>query len=357
MSAAWSCHITAAMPKTAPALTLTAFRALPLEAPQVGAELPKSLLVHPWGAHNVGSRGRSIVSARTLAGFSASQAALKLTGHVALDFRHNTVPGTPAYLADKEPRKVAAYGVPKVVDGEGIFLTDLTWTPEGRDAYLGGHFRDLSPAVFRDKAGNVVAMHSAALCDHGEIDGLTIEAATAPASLAGHFAALSASLSIESTSPMKPTPSLIALLTLLGTTLAPEADEAAVDKALSDLIDKIKAEKDAGKPSDVTALTADLDKRLKAVEVERDQYRRNELKAQAIAVGKIIPLDDAAWNLTPLSVCASLVAGLQPGVVPMTPKTKESPETTSPEAFTADALEVFRRMNVTPEEVRQHNPA
>lgn len=350
------------MPKPSLALTLTAFRAAALEAVQDGAEPPSRLLVHPWGSHNVGKRGKSIVSAKTLTGFAAGQEALKLTGHIALDFRHNTVPGMPAYLADKEPRKVAAYGTPEIVDGQGIFLTALEWTPEGKSAFLGGHFRDISPAVFRDKAGNVMAIHSAALCDHGEIDGLTIEAAQADASLAPHFAALSASLettvndgqppsSTVNSPSMKPTPALISLLALLGVTLAADADEAATDKALTNLTAKIQGEKD--KPSDVTALTADFDKRLKVVESERDQAQRDRLKTEATNAGKVIPLDDNTWNLTPLSVCTALVAGLQPGKVPMQQRTTTTETTTdTPDAFSAESLEVFRKMGVTEAEVR-----
>lgn len=353
--------ITASMPK--PLLTLTAFRAAALGVATADCEPPTRLLVHPWGSHDVGRRGKSIVSASTLAGFSASQEAIKVTGHAALDFRHNTVPGTPAYLADKEPRKVAAYGAPEIVDGEGIYLTGLTWTPEGRDAFLGGHFKDISPAVFRDAAGNVVALHSAALCDHGEIDGLTIEAAKAPANLAPFFAALSADTTppgSQKDSPMKPTPSLIALLALLGVTLAPDADETATDKALVDLAEKIKAEKDkedpAGKPSDITALAADFEKRLKAVEADRDQARRDSLKAAALAAGKVIPLDDKTWNLTPLSICESLVAGLEAGRVPMTNKTPTTEVKPQPDTFTPEALAVFAKMGVTEEEVRKFNP-
>jgi len=340
------------MPKPAPAssretptqsvfsgLTLTAFRAGSLAH---GGEVPDRLLVHPWGAHAVGRRGKSIVSEKTLVSFAAAQAALKLNGRVALDFRHNTVPGMPAYLADKEPRKVAAYGKPELVAGEGIYLTSLTWTPEGKDAWTGGHFQDLSPAVFRDKEGHVMALHSVALCDHGEIDGLTIEAAQADAALASHFAALSATLPH---SPMKPTPELIALLAAIGSTLADDADEATVAQTLTDLTAKIKAE--SAEDKGITALSADFEKRLKAVESERDQAKRDRLKEQAVNAGKVIPLSDDTWNLTPLSVCEDIVANLQPGTVPMKARTTTTEIKDKPDAFTADTEAVFAKMGLT----------
>ena len=341
------------MPKTA-ALTLTAFRAAALE--RADGEPPSSLLVHPWGAHDVGKRGKSIVSAKTLDTFSAGQAALKLNGRVALDFRHNTVPGMPAYLADKEPRKVAAYGVPELRDGQGLYLTALEWTPEGKDAFMGGHFQDISPAVFRDKDGNVMAIHSAALCDHGEIDGLTIEAATAPTALSAHFAALTASLSPSQSSPMKPTPELIALLAALGTTLAPDADEATVAATLTDLTTKIKADMAEDKSAGITALTAGFEARLAKVEAERDSAKRDRLKESAVNAGKVIPLDDATWDLTPLSVCEAIVKNLQPGVVPMTAKTTKEVTAPAPDAFSAHDAEVFGKFGLTKEDFEKYGP-
>ncbi len=49
---------------------------------------------------------------------------------IALDFNHNSLHGHPNYKPD--PREVAAYGVPQVVDGQGLFLDQIEYTPTGK---------------------------------------------------------------------------------------------------------------------------------------------------------------------------------------------------------------------------------
>lgn len=346
------------MPKTAlsSAITLCALRAETVE--RDGDTLPTRLRVAPWGTHQIGARGQAIVNEASAQVFTANMAKLKRADHVSLDFNHNSLPGHPSYLAEKEPRKIAATGKPEMVPGQGIFLTGLTWTPEGKDAFLGGHFQDLSPAVYRDKAGTVIGMHSAALCQHGEIDGLTITDAVQSA-LSADIAALSAISDLPSTlsvsPPMKPTPELIALLAVLGVTLAADADEATTKTALTDLTTKIKADSDMEKKENVTALTA-LDVRLQTIEKQGEKNQRDRLKEQAAAAGKVIPLTDAVWEVTALSTCEALVAGLTPGVVPMGKKTPagELDPNAKPDALTAEGKEVFAKMGLSEEDFKTY---
>ena len=105
------------MSKTAAALSLCSFRAAGVDAFQAGQDLPTRLVVAPWGTHDARGRGKVIIDQTTLSTFAASQKALRLDDQVALDFDHNTVEGTPAFKADKEPRLVAAFGTPSVEDG------------------------------------------------------------------------------------------------------------------------------------------------------------------------------------------------------------------------------------------------
>ena len=344
-------------PAVKPAITLCALRAG--ELVRVAGELPDRLLVAPWGTHAIGARGQAIVAEATAKVFADNMVALKRSDHVCLDFNHNSLPGHASYLAEQEPRKIAATGKPELVPDKGVFLTGLTWTPEGKAAWEGGHFQDLSPAVYRDTAGNVIALHSVALCQHGEIDGLTIEAATQTA-LSADIAALSSSPSLplsSSDSPMKPTASLIALLAALGVTLAADADEATVDTALTDLTAKIKAGTETeikAKPEGMSALEA----RLKTVEDERDTIKRDRLKERATNEGKVIPLTDAIWNVTPLSVCEALVMGLKAGEVPMQRKTPENAELgDKPDALTAETEAVLTKMGLTKEDYAKYGPA
>ena len=90
---------------------------------------------------------------------------------IALDFEHNTVPGTRAYKESQEPRPVAAYGVPQI-RADGLWIGSLEWTPAGRkDAR---NYIDLSPAPELDEHGEVVFLHSVALCRQGAVNELGI---------------------------------------------------------------------------------------------------------------------------------------------------------------------------------------
>lgn len=154
---------------------------------------------------------------------------------------------------------------------------------------------------------------------------------------------------------MKPTPELIALLAVLGVTLAADADEATTKTALTDLTAKIKADAGAEKKENVTALTT-ITARLDTFDKERDQMKRDRLKEQAAAAGKVIPLTDAVWEVTALSTCEALVAGLTPGVVPMGKKTPagELDPNAKPDALTAEGKEVFAKMGLSEEDFKTY---
>jgi len=133
-------------------------------------QLPDRLKLLQWGDNST-VKGKVRVTDMTLQNLSARQKSL---GHeeVALDFEHNTVPGTPEFERTKEPRNVAAYGVPRVVSGEGLFLESLRWTPAGKEHAL--NYADLSPAVeLGGPHGDEVSfVHSVALTRNGAVEGL-----------------------------------------------------------------------------------------------------------------------------------------------------------------------------------------
>lgn len=158
------------MSKPANSLTdkIVAFRAAAF-APAAEA-LPDRLLICPWGKTET-NKGTVVCNATTLAVLSANQLATKRE-KVALDFQHNTVPGCESYTG--EPCKVAAYGVVECVDGQGIYLSSIEWTPEGKEHATGGHYPDISPAIKMNDKGEVIWVHSAGLVRQGEMDGLTL---------------------------------------------------------------------------------------------------------------------------------------------------------------------------------------
>lgn len=346
-------------------------------------DLPSRLVILPWGKHDLGSRGIALCDETTAATFEAAMQALKFNGPVALDFNHNSLPGHAAYLAESEPRKKAAWGTPKVIPGEGIVLEALSWTPEGAEAFRGGHFQDISPVIFRDKANHVIAIHSAALCDHGEVDGLTIEAATAPAELQHAFAALSATpslhhsitppLPLSTPPPSNPMPpdirkALATLLAGLEIELPESADETAIASALTAAGGKIDDMKKAAaakveapvKKEEPTALSVeitDLKKQVSDLTAAKDQARRDALMAEAVRDGKLIPLSTDLWNKAPVDVCEGLVKAAKAGEVPLTKKTPDGDKgTETPVALSADLQATLEKMGLSKDDFDKYGP-
>lgn len=165
----------------------------PLARLQAG-EPPTRLKLFGWGV-NDSTQGRFIVNENTLATLPANQRARGYET-VALDYEHNTVPGSPEYERSAEPRPVAAFGNIEVERGKGIFLSAVDWrNPEARHQY-----QDLSPTVGVNDLGEVTFVHSVALCRNGSVFDLTLRNAVALAAImpAGSRVGLSPRFSILS---------------------------------------------------------------------------------------------------------------------------------------------------------------
>lgn len=127
--------------------------------------LPARIKILNWGI-NPSTEGPVILDATTVAVFQANQVKLGRQ-QVALDFEHNTVPGTEEYKRTNEPRPVAAFGAPLLIPNDGLYLETLCWTPDGDKSAR--NFLDLSAAPFLDEDGRVLALHSAALTKTGAV--------------------------------------------------------------------------------------------------------------------------------------------------------------------------------------------
>lgn len=127
-------------------------------------ELPRRLKLLNWG-RNESTEGVVILDAESVSVFEANQ---KLIGRsrCPLDFEHNTVPGSEEYNRTTEPRNVAAFGAPKLIPGEGLFLDEIDWKV-ARDTVA--NFEDLSAAPILDKNRRVIALHSGALTKAGAV--------------------------------------------------------------------------------------------------------------------------------------------------------------------------------------------
>lgn len=130
-----------------------------------GKDLPDKIKILSWGKNET-TDGPVFVNKQTLSTFEAYQKKTGRDEDVALDFDHCTVPGAKEYVAG-QPKSIAAYGNPELIEGDGIYLTDLQWTPLGEKEAR--NYKDLSPAVVTDKNGIVIGLHSAALTPNGAV--------------------------------------------------------------------------------------------------------------------------------------------------------------------------------------------
>lgn len=132
-------------------------------AARAGGALPARLKVFNWG-RNETTKGDFILDEFSAKVIPANQRAL---GHarVALDFEHNTLPSSATYKEGKEPRPVAAYGDVEVVHNDGLYLSNITWTPTGKES--AANYEDLSIAPGTDDQRRINFIHSVALCRNG----------------------------------------------------------------------------------------------------------------------------------------------------------------------------------------------
>ena len=147
--------------------------AQPLSAEMPKGNLPKRIKVLGWGA-NVNANGKPVVVGELLA--QAYRLPMYAWRRVPLDFEHNTVPGTPAYLESREPREVAGYGTVDIVPGDGVYLAMSAWTPKGEETAHNyacvSATPFINPKASADKDGNVLGITSVALCRNGAVPGM-----------------------------------------------------------------------------------------------------------------------------------------------------------------------------------------
>ena len=309
-------------------------------------ELPSRIKIGKWGRNETGKGAGFTINERTAAVLPMVQHKLSFD-RVALDFQHNTCPTVDAdgkTVEPKEPQKIAAMGTPRVVKGEGLFLENLDWTPEGKEAALGGHYPDLSPAVKMNDAGEVLFLHSAGLCRQGDVMDLQLFSA---ALNAGQLVKFSAALT--STSNNMDHKKL--LLILLG--LPETATDSDIETGAKAFAAKI------GNVGEVTAFSASLKtltENVGALTSRLEKADKDAVLAQAIRDGKVVPFSAQKLGLADFT---ALVAELPANVVPLAQRTIEGVKTFSASVTgqgggdnAADA-EVARQMGNDPEKVKK----
>jgi phage I-like protein len=132
-----------------------------------GTQLPRRMKVLNWGENANARNKRVFVGPKLVRALGAPTDGFR---KIALDFEHNTAPGTPAYLESREPRPVAGFASVECVEGQGVFLAMQAWTPDG--LANAANYCDLSALAVCDPDGEVYAIPSAALCRCGAVEGM-----------------------------------------------------------------------------------------------------------------------------------------------------------------------------------------
>jgi hypothetical protein len=251
-------------------------------------EPPSRLLVVPWGLTQT-RQGPMLVDGETLRILPERQR-LARADRVPIDYDHEA-----AFGKNKgKPRHIAGYGTPTAVEGEGIYLTDIRWTPEGRLYWA--NYEDISPAILQQKtSGRVTFLDSVALTPRGEIEGLSL------------FSADSAD-TYPSSNPTKATPpkrmntdKLKKYLKRRGVSFSEDATpDELMTLAEAAMEQEVQDEEGAGMAAD--SVTAKLKKMedelqaLKSADLNRqkasEDARKKEIIAAASAKGKLLPSDE-----------------------------------------------------------------
>jgi phage I-like protein len=289
-------------------------------------DLPTRLKLLNWGVNQT-VKGPVTVgkeSAKSLAVNQAKQG----YDRVAIDFNHQTVPGSEEYQkiiklrGSIDPLPVAGYGTPVVIPGDGLYLENIEWTPSGQENARNYH--DLSPTPLLNKQGEVVFLHSVALCRQGAVDGLTF-----------FNASLLHLTTMDNDTTTTPPPSnsgvdykglLISILQKLGVAVP----DGASDADIAGMVDQFKApaptppttKKDgpaspeAPDPTTMTPGERFIFSQLQKLQADRDGDAKHTLILRASQEGKVIPLGAEEIKATPLSVLQVMVDKLPPGTVP-----------------------------------------
>ena len=289
------------------------------------AKLPRRIKVLNWG-DNPNCHGKRVnVGALFVKCLNAETYPYR---KVALDFEHNTLPGTAAYKESKEPRPVAGFGTIEAVEGDGVYITMSSWTPDGEK--MAANYADVSAGAVTDKEGNLVAVASVALCRAGAVDGMDF--VEAPLS-GGISSALSGIINHQEagTEPGPPgkkkgQPAMnykALLLKVLG--LGEDATDEAINAAIEagakkPTQEEQKAALSAAVKTAVAEAVKPIEEKVAALSAAAVAHEKADLIAEAAREGKVIALGaDAIGKITVEDLKATIAK--TPVTVPLNAKT------------------------------------
>lgn len=301
------------------------------------AKLPRRIKVLNWG-DNPNCHGRRVNVGPLFA--KCLSAAVYPYRQVALDFEHNTFPGTAAYKESREPRPVAGFGSIEVVEGRGVYLTMSSWTPEGERMAV--NYADVSAGAVTDEDGNVVAVSSVALCRAGAVDGMDF--VEAPLS-GGVSSALSGIINNNNQEGQAMDFKALLIKSLgLGDDATDEAIQAALAKALERKPDENQEARQAAMSAAVKAAVAEavkpIQEQVAALSAAAVAHEKRDLVAEAAREGKVVALSaDALAKLSVEDLKATIAKTAV--TVPLSAKTPATVKETAPSGEVPDE---FRRI-------------
>ena len=306
------------------------------------AKLPRRIKVLNWG-DNPNCHGKRVnVGALFVKCLNADTYPYR---KVALDFEHNTFPGTAAYKESKEPRPVAGFGTIEAVEGEGVFITMASWTPDGEK--MAANYADVSAGAVTDDDGNLIAVASVALCRTGAVDGMDF--VEAPLS-GGVSSALSGIINQGRAEPghqdnQKGQQAMnykALLLKALG--LGEDATDEAIQAAVAKVAEKKPEEDAAALSAAVKTAVAEavkpIEEKVAALSAAAVAHEKADLIAEAAREGKVIALGaDAIEKITVDDLKATIAK--TPVTVPLNAKTPANMKETPP---AGEVSEEFRQI-------------
>jgi len=138
--------------------------------------LPTRIKIAAWGENEARTQGVKFrVGATSLQRLQDEQSK-RAWDTVSMDYDHQSVPGHQNFKPD--PRELAAHGRIEVVQDQGIFYRVDKYTPSGKRH--AASYPDVSGFFILDpKTREVIAVHSVALTQHGDVQGATFDEALA----------------------------------------------------------------------------------------------------------------------------------------------------------------------------------
>ena len=295
------------------------------------AKLPRRIKVLNWG-DNPNCHGKRVnVGALFVKCLNAETYPYR---KVALDFEHNTFPGTAAYKESKEPRPVAGFGTIEAVEGDGVYITMSSWTPEGEK--MAANYADVSAGAVTDKEGNLVAVASVALCRAGAVDGMDF----VEAPLSGGISSALSGIINNNQKGQQAMDYKALLLKLLG--LGEDATDEAIQAALDAAGKKpTQEEQDAALSAAVKAAVAEavkpINEKVAALSAAAEAHEKADLIAEAAREGKVIALGaDAIGKITVEDLKATIAK--TPVTVPLNAKTPTNMKETAAEGEVPEEL-------------------